>query len=631
MKKTIFTLFALALPMLASAADYTDANGIIYELGGKGTNKIAKVKGATAALKATKVLDIPETVNDGTDTYTVTTIIGGDLGGETKIYVADTDVDWTSGSPKYGDIYLNSEWDSNLGTTRYYYSEYQNWTKVTIPATITTIDGGAFMMAGVTTLDVADLSSWCKITCNGNAMWNPQHFYVNGSEVTSITIPSDVTSISKYLFQGFKSINSVAIPGTVLVIGEFAFDGSGITTLTLSEGIKNIGECAFAHCNNLTSVMIPSTYEGIYYGAFSNCQNLTTAIIKSDVASSMFSGCSNLVNVTLEDGCTSISGNGFAGTGITSITIPATLKMINMESFYGCPNLKTVTMKYKDDGVMGMTSIYSNAFGNCPKLEDFYCEVPFANMYVDGNPFENSKLEEGATLHVPSADVTSYQTTTPWSQFPYVVALAGSTTPPTPTIPDNITATIGTLGMATLYSEYALDFSGVTGLKAYIVSAFTPATNRAILTQVYDVPAKTGVVLVGAADTYTIPTTTTETYVANLLKGVSESTMMWSSDGMNTNYILANGTNGLGFYVVQDGGTNLAAGKAYLAIPKSASSAAPSFVMMNLEGADVTGIESIENSVADMAGKAVYNLNGQRQNGLKKGINIVGGKKMIVK
>jgi len=43
--------------------------------------------------------------------------------------------------------------------------------------------------------------------------------------------------------------------------------------------------------------------------------------------------------------------------------------------------------------------------------------------------------------------------------------------------------------------------------------------------------------------------------------------------------------------------------------------------MMNLEGADVTGIENINNNAADMTGKAVYNLNGQRQSGLKKGIN----------
>lgn len=193
--------------------------------------------------------------------------------------------------------------------------------------------------------------------------------------------------------------------------------------------------------------------------------------------------------------------------------------------------------------------------------------------------------------------------------------------------PVSITATIGTLGMATLYSPYPLDFSDVVGLKAYILSAFTPTSNSTILTQIKDVPAKTGVVLIGNAGNYTVPTTTTKTYVANLLRGTDHDITMKSSDGIYTNYILANGSKGLGFYVIADG-TTLAAGKAYLALPNNALAPAPSFVIMTLDSNDVTGIMSIENSTTDMP---VYNLNGQRQDGLKKGINIVGGKKIVVK
>ncbi len=192
--------------------------------------------------------------------------------------------------------------------------------------------------------------------------------------------------------------------------------------------------------------------------------------------------------------------------------------------------------------------------------------------------------------------------------------------------PADVTATIGTLGMATLYSPYALDFSGVAGLKAYIVSAFTPANNHVILTPINDVPAKTAVVLVGSAGNYTIPTTTTETYVANMLKGVDSDVKMNTSDGTFTNYILADGKNGLGFYPIDDN-TILAAGKAYLAIPNTSTSGARQFVSMDIEGT-ITGIKNID---ADVTGKAVYNLNGQRQNSLKKGINIVGGKKIVVK
>jgi hypothetical protein len=114
--------------------------------------------------------------------------------------------------------------------------------------------------------------------------------------------------------------------------------------------------------------------------------------------------------------------------------------------------------------------------------------------------------------------------------------------------------------------------------------------------------------------------------VANLLKGADYDVVMNSSDGTFTNYILANGSNGLGFYVIEDG-TTLAAGKAYLAIPNASLSSAPQFVSMDIEGSP-TGIKTID---ADMTDKAVYNLSGQRQSGLKKGINIVGSKKIVVK
>ena len=197
--------------------------------------------------------------------------------------------------------------------------------------------------------------------------------------------------------------------------------------------------------------------------------------------------------------------------------------------------------------------------------------------------------------------------------------------------PVSITATIGALGMATLYSPYPLNFSGVVGLKAYIVSVFTPVNNHSVLTPVTNVPAYTGVVLMGDEGSYPIPTTQTQTYVANLLKGVLVDTWMTSYQNGCTNYVLADGNGGIGFYLVDNGGSTLSAGKAYLAIPTNSPSTAPSFISIDLDGMDLTGVNGVENSAADMNGKTIYNLNGQRQKGLKKGINIVGGKKIVVK
>ena len=46
---------------------------------------------------------------------------------------------------------------------------------------------------------------------------------------------------------------------------------------------------------------------------------------------------------------------------------------------------------------------------------------------------------------------------------------------------------------------------------------------------------------------------------------------------------------------------------------------------------DQTGIEAVDNEDYTMPDAPVYNLNGQRLEGLQKGINIINGKKVLVK
>lgn len=405
MKKSLFLFVLALLPLVARAVDFTDANGIIYELVSKGSMKVAKVKGATAALKATKVLNIPSTVSDGTDTYTVTTICGSSFVGDA------------------GNLLPLDQ--------------------VTIPATITAIEDNAFMMSDIKILNVEDLEAWCKITITSSNEWNsyntyiyPEQFCVKGTIVKDLVIPSSITSICNGFFRGFKCFDSVTIPGNVETIGDYAFTGCSMSSLSLGEGINYIGMEAFSNCGNISSVIIPKScgnYGAGNVGIFSNCEKLTSVEIKGNVGEGMFKDCANLTNLAFSTNTSQISSNAFSGTGLVSVIIPYTVYNISDNAFANCSKLKTVTIKYDSDdsgSYLGM-SLAWNSFGNCPLLEDFYCEVPFNSMYANMNPFEDSYVNEGATLHVPSADVTSYQTTDPWSQFSNVVALP-STTPPGP-------------------------------------------------------------------------------------------------------------------------------------------------------------------------------------------------------
>ena len=82
--------------------------------------------------------------------------------------------------------------------------------------------------------------------------------------------------------------------------------------------------------------------------------------------------------------------------------------------------------------------------------------------------------------------------------------------------PDYTSAYIPGPGKATLYTTSALDFSGVNGLTAYTAKR---NGSTVTLTQVDNVPANTGVVLMGESNTYRIPRIASSTTDRGDLKG----------------------------------------------------------------------------------------------------------------
>ena len=132
---------------------------------------------------------------------------------------------------------------------------------------------------------------------------------------------------------------------------------------------------------------------------------------------------------------------------------------------------------------------------------------------------------------------------------------------------ETATVAIGSTGMATYCSTSDLDFSDVEGLKAYIGAGFNRTTGKLTMLEVTDVPAGTGLIVKGNAGTYEVPVKASASVYANLLEGVTTATNISKTADGYTNYILGNGANGVGFYLVSSAGGSLSAGKAYLRIP----------------------------------------------------------------
>ena len=83
-----------------------------------------------------------------------------------------------------------------------------------------------------------------------------------------------------------SSIQWVYIENGVKTIGNFAFANCrNLSDATLPDGLTKIGKKAFYNCNNLSDVTIPDSVTSIEYGAFSDCKNITSITIPAGVTS----------------------------------------------------------------------------------------------------------------------------------------------------------------------------------------------------------------------------------------------------------------------------------------------------------------------------------------------------------
>ncbi len=148
-------------------------------------------------------------------------------------------------------------------------------TSVTIPNSITIIEGKTFQYSGLTSVVIPNSVK----TIGGQA-------FSNCSSLASVTIPNSVTSISTFAFEYCSSLASVVIPNTITSIGMGTFRGcSSMTSVTIPNSIKTIGDYAFVDCSSLTSVTIPNSVKSIGSYAFNSCSNLKPVTIPNSVTS----------------------------------------------------------------------------------------------------------------------------------------------------------------------------------------------------------------------------------------------------------------------------------------------------------------------------------------------------------
>ncbi len=173
-----------------------------------------------------------------------------------------------------------------------------------------------------------------------------------------------------------------------------------------------------------------------------------------------------------------------------------------------------------------------------------------------------------------------------------------------------------------LYATYVptRDVSFPATLTAYVPTSVGASSVH--LEEIQDAPAGTPVIVkANAAGTYDL-----EFDYAGVSDEVIANNKLLASDGSVVGatgiYSLGNKNSVVGFYKVKDGEI-IPAGKCYL----NTNASTKEFLGFSIDD-DETAIESLTPALSKGEG-AIYNLAGQRLNKLQKGLNIVGGKKVM--
>ena len=243
-------------------------------------------------------------------------------------------------------------------------------TSIVIPSNVTSIGKNVFQQSGLNTVYMRQFTVDAMNNLN---VLNPEYTIISfGSGKTfygkdNVTILDyDKLTLFVRIDNSFKEIDITGILTSSSYISDV--NKNEIEYVNIGNKVTSIGGETFQSATNLTQITIPST--------------VTT------IGSNAFRDASNLVQIGIPDSVTSIGANAFNGaSSLTSINIPYEVDILNEGMFQGATLLSLINFEL-NNGSSKIYNIGTNAFNSASSLSQI--TIPASITSIGANAFQDA-------------------------------------------------------------------------------------------------------------------------------------------------------------------------------------------------------------------------------------------------
>ena len=464
-------------------------------------------------------------------------------------------------------------------------------TSIEIPSSVTQLGDNAFGST-LEKVIVKDIAAWCNISfrsAKANPLYYAHHLYSDEkTEIADLIIPDSVTEISSYAFNGCSNLKSVTIPKSLTWIKSEAFyDCIGLEKVIVKDIAAWCGiNFQFSYSGFLGEN--PLIYaKHIYSDEKTEIKDLVIPNTVTSIGEYAFIGCSGLESVTIGNSVTKIGQDAFNGcSGLESVTIGNSVTQIGGNAFFGCSGLEKLII---EDGETVLDLGYNSRY----RQTWLFYDCPIKTLYLGRNLWYSQGMYGNSPFYCIETikDVTIGNSVTKIGEG----AFAGCSGLESVTIGNSVTE-IGEGAFGSCSGLESIEMpNSVTSIGKNVFSYCTGLKSVTIGNSVKLIPSYAFLFCKGLTKLYSLSTIPPSIY----------------RDAFHE--------------------TSMSAITAY--VPQQALEAyqnADGWKYFNLIGFNSTRIESVKSNAIN-GNNVYYELNGNRFNAPKKGLNIINGKKVIIK